>query len=128
MDIEKNNVLKYTFLIIPFKFEGAISEDAVTATGFYHPCDHSVIKYDRLYKHVADCIDEKNPDRTIFDFWADREHHLSDLFRNTLQFRVKNENGQFFRPKGISRICSSIVSITASAFWFSILFLTKKHL
>lgn len=100
MDIEKNNVLKYTFLIIPFKFEGAISEDAVTATGFYHPCDHSVIKYDRLYKHVADCIDEKNPDRTIFDFWADREHHLSDLFRNTLQFRVKNENGQFFSAEG----------------------------
>ena len=100
MDIENTNVLKYTFMIVPFKFEGKIDHERVLKSGFLKACDHDKIKYDRLYKHVADSISEQNEDRTIMDYWVDREHNCCELFRHTLSFRVVNDNGEHHRAKG----------------------------
>ena len=99
MDIEKNRVFKYTFMIIPFKFTGKI-DDRITKNNCFKPCDHKKIKYDRLYKHIANSISQDNEQRTIFDYWFNREENLTDLFRQTLVFKVDNENKKSFVAEG----------------------------
>jgi len=100
MDIENTDVLKYTFMIIPFKFKGNIDENEIIKSGYFKPCDHDMIRYDRLYKHVTDCISCSNPDRSIFDYWFNREEKHTELFRKTLLFRTKTENDKILEAEG----------------------------
>lgn len=99
MDIENTRIFKYTFMIIPFKFTGNIYE-GVTNSNFFKPCDHKTIKYDRLYKHIADSISSDNAKRTIFDYWFNREEHLTECFRQTLVFKVMTENKKMYKAEG----------------------------
>lgn len=100
MDIENTRIFKYTFMIIPFKFKGIIDNDKILESGYFKPCDHNKIKYDRLYKHVADSISSDNKERTIFDFWVNREEVCPELFRKTLNFNVVTENKKSFKAEG----------------------------
>lgn len=100
MNIETTNVLKYTFMIVPFKIDGDIDYDAILTSKFFQPCDHKRIKYDRLYKHVADSIDENNINRTIKDFWVDLENNMPDYYKKVLTFRAINENNQTYLTEG----------------------------
>lgn len=99
MDIENTRIFKYTFMIIPFKFTEEIYE-GVTRSNYFEPCDHKKIKYDRLYKHIADSISSNNAERTIFDYWFNREENLTEYFRNTLVFKVMTENKKLFKAEG----------------------------
>lgn len=99
MDIENTRIFKYTFMIIPFKFTGNIDE-GVTNSNYFEPCDHNKIKYDRLYKHIADSISSNNAKRTIFDYWFNRNKNLTEYFRQTLVFKVMTENKKLFKAEG----------------------------
>ncbi len=100
MDIENTKNFKYSFMIIPFKFKGKIDNEKVIKSGNYKACDHNRIQYDRLYKHVADNISEKNADRTIYDYWVNRDVKFSNLFRTTLVFKILTENKKTFKTEG----------------------------
>lgn len=93
MDIETSNVLKYTFMIIPFKVYERIICDNVVNSDFFEYVDHKRIKYDRLYKHVAATISEENPNRIIYDFWVNMKSALPEYFHKVLTFEVK-DNGK----------------------------------
>ncbi len=100
MNIEKTRIFKYTFMIIPFKFKGEIKNLDIINSNYFKPCDHNRIQYDRLYKHVADSVAENNADRTIIDFWVNRDLMFTDLFRKTLKFKVLTENKKTFITEG----------------------------
>ena len=96
MDTKNTRDFKYTFMVIPFKFKGNINSDLIIEKSYFKSCDHNRIQYDRLYKHVADSITENNPDRTIYDFWVDRDVKFPELFRKTLKFKVQTDNNKIF--------------------------------
>lgn len=100
MNIETVKMFKYTFMIIPFKFEGNINEEEIARFGYLLPCDHNRIKYDRLYKHVANSISGNNPERSIYDYWVNREEYFSEVFRHPLNFKVVTENKKTFTTEG----------------------------
>ena len=99
MDIENTRIFKYTFMIIPFKFKGDLDGEVIKSN-YFKPCDHKKIKYDRLYKHVAASISPDNPERTIYDYWFNREEIFPELFRRTLEFKVVSDNKRVFKTEG----------------------------
>ena len=100
MDIKTSNVLKYTFMIIPFKINERIICDNVVNSGFFEYVDHKRIKYDRLYKHVAANIYEENPSRTIYDFWVNMKNALPEYYQKVLTFEVKDNEKKSYSTSG----------------------------
>lgn len=99
-DLLNQDVLKYTFMIVPLKFKGRVDNEKIAGTDFFMEGDRSKIKFDRLYKHVADCLDKNNADRSIYDFWVDRERVHCDVFRTPLSFKAVTETKQTFVTQG----------------------------
>ena len=94
------DILKYSYLILPFKFTESIDEHKILSSDYFELCDHSKIKYNRLYKHISDSISEKNKDRTIHDFWFNRNKHFTSFFRTELHFSLINELQQNIMIRG----------------------------
>ena len=99
-DILSDDILKYTFMIVPFKFQGAVDDGKIVGSDYFEKVDHKKLKYDRLYKHVAACIYEDNPDRSVYDYWVDREKCYPEVFRKVLDFDATTEGGQNFQAQG----------------------------
>ncbi len=86
-----NNPTKYTFAIIPFKFNidfKTFGENAINS-GMWQEIDAD---YSRMYKHIHDCITPENPHRSIIEYSIS----LSPEKSAELGFNVSDTVGYIF--------------------------------
>lgn len=100
MDIQTNEIFKYTFMIIPFKYQTDFDCKNLLNSNFFRETDHTKIKYDRLYKHIEASIDSSNAERTIFDFWVNKEIALTNIFDKILRFKIRNDLEKTYEVEG----------------------------
>lgn len=89
--MEKQNVIKYSFMIVPFKMDKSIKDSNLKNNDFFIEYKEDQIRYEKLYKHINNAIVFGNDNHSIEDYGINLEKYFPEWYKKELTFKVEDK-------------------------------------